>query len=577
MSNRLGTSPAKPDNPLILAQVYNPLGDDNSPASLRWGLAALWKRRIWIVVGTLLCMLIGLLVYSVTPRVYQAQASLLVRPPEFSSELAPQPFSVETYRSILESDFIVNLVRAELEKRGQPRNETKLEVLKSRMAVKIYPASESEQPGERLFIPVIDLVVQAPDPDLSAEIANIWAKVFIDQKAGLYSDLKKGTLELIETQYPFLSESLAAKEAEHRGRQDHFSKALFDAEQFWNARILKTKVDNRNAETTLTNANAAAKTAFVNETVALVRDYESETNRLELNYLADWGREAAKEQIEAERGKLAEFKTALLGIDMDIQKKRDAVTELKKQVDAQPVFLTVSKSISDDALWNQVGGGDAGKLADKGIQDLKLNSQEVNPVRQTLMERLALAELDYNTALPSRERLEKEIEAIEASLSSREAAFAAKEIAYFDLEHSREAGKKQLEESRQQRQSALEADQWTALQGMIDAHTQQMADLASEKQLQIDQLNRLAQTELAALTREMDNARKTYQTIADKHQSVQLAKAEEDADVRIGALAIPPENPYGPGMALPLVSAALAGLIFSALLSLAVEFRSQVG
>src|SRR5690606_15867838 len=77
----------------------------------------LWKGRYLIGLGAAVCALAGYLVSLSMNPVYEATATLIVMPPRFTTELRPNPLSVETYERILGSDAMVSRVTEEARNR----------------------------------------------------------------------------------------------------------------------------------------------------------------------------------------------------------------------------------------------------------------------------------------------------------------------------------------------------------------------------------------------------------------------------------------------------------------------------
>ena len=71
----------------------------------------------------------------------------------------------------------------------------------------------------------------------------------------------------------------------------------------------------------------------------------------------------------------------------------------------------------------------------------------------------------------------------------------------------------------------------------------ELSRLTSQKELQVGAFLRDENLDLSALTREQQTASATYGLIAQKYESVRLAKSEQETDVKIGALALRPEAP----------------------------------
>jgi len=113
-------------------------GEQDDQINLADYIRVLWRRRFLILLGTLACGL-GAFVLSLRGAdTYQAKATLILQPPQFSTELKPAPLSVETLRAMLESDFIASKVRDQLLEKNVIQPDTSIEGVKGMLSVEIY-------------------------------------------------------------------------------------------------------------------------------------------------------------------------------------------------------------------------------------------------------------------------------------------------------------------------------------------------------------------------------------------------------------------------------------------------------
>ena len=67
-----------------------------------------------------------------------------------------------------------------------------------------------------------------------------------------------------------------------------------------------------------------------------------------------------KEELEIQEWKLIEFGDELLGTEIAIKTTKDTLTKIKKEIQAQPQYVVLSKAITDEALWEKIGNPQAG-------------------------------------------------------------------------------------------------------------------------------------------------------------------------------------------------------------------------
>ena len=176
--------------------------------------------------------------------------TLIRQPPRFSSELNPTSLSIETYPAILQSDYMIDKVKTSLEKKQLIDAGSPLQVLKTRLSVEIFEGRVGTRGGNMPFMPIIDLVARADSPHEAAETANTWAAEFLEQSAELNRIGKQGSLELIEAQYPMISESLVRNEDELKNKEDSYANQLRQIQAAWDQRILDHTLETARLETT---------------------------------------------------------------------------------------------------------------------------------------------------------------------------------------------------------------------------------------------------------------------------------------------------------------------------------------
>ncbi|MGH9341366.1 MAG: Wzz/FepE/Etk N-terminal domain-containing protein [Acidobacteriota bacterium] len=354
-----GSEENLPQPTYVLAPAYYPGYEDQDTVNLADYIHVLWRRRYLIVAGTLACALAAFVVSSLMTRVYEAKATLILMPPKFSTELKPAPLSVETYQSILESGYIASRLRTELIEKGIIGADEGIGSLETQ----IYPGKEKDQP----YIPLIDLIVEAGDPEKAAAVANSWAETFINESGGLATKGQQGTLQFIRAEYPESKGRLAVAETKLKGTENSFQEKIRITENLWNSRLA--------------------------------------------DFQAKWNIEALKKQLEAIQRELTEsvgLLTTLHKIELEIKHTGDTLAELKKEIQAHPQFLILAKSISDDALWDKVGKDFSAETAEQ-LEALKLRTQELNPIYQSLAQRLADTQVAYDALVPQREALQRMI------------------------------------------------------------------------------------------------------------------------------------------------------------------------
>lgn len=442
-------------------------------------LRVLWRRRYLIVLGTLACALAAFAVSKVMPEVYQATATLVLLPPRFSTELRATPLSVETYRSMAKSDYIVDKVRRELVRKNIIR-------AGERIGAALEARTHSRARQENL--PLIDLVVEADSPQKAEAIANTWAEVFVAESLTPIGRAKEGSLELIEKEYPAARQRLMEAEAKLKELEDSYDRQIKAAEDTWDAKIT--------------------------------------------DFRAEWKIESLKKQLASYEQELIGSIEKLHQAQMDIKRTKDTLEELHKEIKGHPQFITLSRSISDDALWDRAVDGLSSEAA-KQLETLRLKSEQLNPVYHSLLQRLADTQVAYEALLPQEKYLQDQIAARRKEVEELTQLILSKEL--------------ELEKLKREKETAL-------------------ALLRRERDFRVSELKR-----------EVESLRGTYSTLAQKYEVARLAKAEEDPDVKVWGYAVAPERPVRPRTMLNTEIALVAGLMLSVMLAFLLEYLQSAG
>jgi capsular polysaccharide biosynthesis protein len=462
----------------VFTQAYDPSEGQDSQINLMDYIRVLWNRRYLILMGSILVALTFLVLSLREVDIYKAHATLILQPPQFSTDLKPPPLSAGTLKAMLETDFITSQLLSQLIKDDVLEADTPVEGIRGMLEILIYPGREQNQ----TYMPLIDLVVRSDSPENPAVIANACAEVFISETAKLTRRSQEGTLDFIGTQFPLVRNTLMSLESELQEKHTKSDLELMKAEKNWNLRILDL--------------------------------------RRRLNP------ELLKRELSIGESQMAEFERELLGVGLAIQTQKDTLTYTKKEIQSQPKYLVLSKAVTDEALWNQIGGANGG-LPD-ALTEQQLSSEFLNPIYQELLSLLTTTQINYEILAPKREYLINAIERSREMINERNSLIAQAE---YELEILK---------------SGFETE---------------VTRLARERDLVVDQL-----------TREIDSVQITYQAMAEKFETAKLAKADEEPYLRIGAWAVKPTRPMTKHTSSNVLAGLGVGFILSAILAFVLEY-----
>lgn len=559
----------RPQTTYLLTPAYEFVENRSDGAEFARYLFALWRKKGRIALVTVLSGLAVLFATLLLPKTYQARATLLLQPSSFSTDLKPAPFSVQTYQSILSSDYVAEKLRQELIESKVLLPSVALEEFKSQLSVETFVEKETDQPGARPYLPIIELVAEAESPEIAKIMANRWAELFTRETVSLSSRVKSGTLDFIETQYPSVSKSLNEKEGDAQEKSNYYDDKLLALKRQWAQKILDFTNASQREQNSIEDELDQLRTDLINETTQARSQFETETELLKQSSQSKLQLDVLTDELEIRRKKLSDFKLHLIDIDLKLQTQKNLLREIKDQIQSQPQFLTLSKAISDEALWGLIGSA-SGQIPEK-LEKLRLRTEVLNPSHQSLLSQLIEAQIAFNTLTPDRQHITDEIAHVETEIDDLKNKIADANFELFNLGEAREAELETLLKKRELKYLIETRRLELKLKQTQERDAAQLALLQQTRDNEVGKVTREKTIELARISRETESLRNTFELLAQKHSSAQLSKAEEEPDVKIGAPAVAPQQPVSPR---PFVYAALA-LIATFVLSVSVVVTGE--
>ncbi len=476
-----------------------------------------WRRKIFILAWTLLCGLTALVVSLLTPPAYEASTLLIVRPPTVAGAVEPAPLGVDAYRLLLESDFVMNQTLARLVRENIVPRQTQLETIRGMLTVDTY--------RDRRDVPLIELRARADSANKASAAANIWAQVAVDHFASLSRQRHQGAGDVLQAQYPIIRDKLGDARARLKERQDYFAGALLELEARWSARM----------------------TEFDKETGSLTRNHEKQTDSLRIEFEAQWKIPLSKQRLEKLEAQLLNLESQVNESRAGVGVQQKTLAQIKAQLQDEPRYWVLSKAITDEALWARIGSQDS--ALPQALDQLKLRSEFLNPTHQQLLERMTVAQLEYEMASRRLTELPGAIERLGAQAD--------------DL--------RRLIDVKEGEQTALLADRGTELKALLESRAAQKVILEKTRETESGRLQRQRDLELERWTREIADLQGVYAVVAPKYQEVQLAQLQTEPNVKIATPAIAPQRANRPRIMLNVITGLVVGLILSALLALLVQ------
>ena len=482
-------------------------------------IVAFFRRNAIVIFGLafVAAVVVAAVVLLFIPHTYEASATLAIVPPRFSSDLKPQTLTVKSYQTLLESDAVIADTKKRLVLRGLYPSDKSLR-LGYELETRIFVARRAE---DVTLAPMLQAVAHGRSPDQAAAIANTWAEVFLERARDLIAGTTSTTVQFIDQQYPAVRDALGALENARVQEADSLQKSYDDTATSWDQRV----------------------SAYKNETTKLVADYQAESHRIQEEFAAQHNMDSREAQLVALRKAYSDLQDEQARVASQLQLKKLQLEAVRKQLSETPQLLTLQKAMTDDALWRAMAdeaGGHA-KTDWKALQDRSLMSQEVNPIFTNLSGKLADTEMEVNALAPRAAGMATDLERINAEMKGVESSVRSDRAALEGLKLGREAGLAQLKEERETRLAELTR----TMQAALDASKREMD-------------NRLGQS-----ARTIAQKRELFDQLAKSYNQAVLAKGQQDfEDVRLGAPAVPPEQPRARGGVMKsLLGAILGGLL----------------
>jgi len=412
----------------------------------------LWHRRFLIAGATVLAMAIATVATVVMPRAYRAEATIFLTPPTYATTLRPEMLSIEAYARLAESDYILTMVDVELQKKRPdlfPGGSTAPAAHHASYSASLVASREPQKP----YLPLVSLSAEASLPEKAKVAANTWADIVVREE-GKFSEVgKTNAANFILAEYPKVESTLAQNEA---------------------------------------------------ELVSVQRRQGQEMSDLK----AQTGVSLKKVQLENVEKLVVTLETALATAKSDANRLKPIVAEFERELKATPPVVTISKAITDDALWNAQTQGTSKPDA---LANTKLLTQEPNPVYAEVGKKLAEVRVQYNSLEPQIASLERQVADARREAGSVRAALldAERRVAELGREHARH-------------ESALE--------------------------------------------RAVDASKKSFDKLAEKIGDARISQSESTSDLKLGSYAEVPEKPSGPRRVFVIGGAGLVAFLGSSIL-----------
>ena len=304
------------------------------------------KRYKFIVAFSFICVLITAAVSYFMPNTYQAEAMLLSISPPARSDLEFSTLSVQAYKELLKSPALIQ----KLMKKIGIKN-ISLEAF-SNQSLRVELVEEARKGTEIILSPIIRLIVRTGDRAKADDIANTWAKLFIDSNSELYSKENSALYAYMVGQYNLAKKKLIAAKTH-----------LNNLEQEYNFLFAKKEIEN--IENNIAN-------------------YKKQLQKTELAIILQQSRLAALEEVLKTQQKYIVLSKAMvdeaLWHAMTQPEKNNKLQKSKlKTEELNPIYQELQQQIADvklDIYTQENQKKDLEKVIPEGEKELKVLNME---------------------------------------------------------------------------------------------------------------------------------------------------------------------------------------------------------
>jgi uncharacterized protein involved in exopolysaccharide biosynthesis len=593
---------------------------------LREYINVLLKRKGVIILIFLIAVITAALVsYFYLKPIYEASTILMISKPKYQVELEPKiqtqftpEVSLATYESLIKDREIEEEVIKKLNL-DQPPYELTPDSLQGMITIESLKNTN-----------LIKMNLQAGEPKLAKDIANVWAALFVEKNKDLNLQESKEAQRFIEEQLKISDQNLSKIEEEIREFNETNKIDAMDKEitvkldkimeneskladvkisaESEKAKIEEIRSQMISQEKLISSSNIDRLTEgmkfieakdFIEGQLKLAKQ-NLKTKEEELKTFNQESKISLLEkEITSKTNQIVNFNNRLINLKILIEQEKAKIGTAKAQLNEQEKTFILTKSIYDDASLSQL----ISEISEEEaliLKNLKLKSEELNSLYISLEGRIINSEINLETYQTEMAQVTESIDILENELDKDKIEFAIERLKLSNLEREKKVLEstyimldnkmKEIEiatatPENQQKIARFTNPEYLSLQKqLIESTIMQKTLQAEEKQLKeniddywekIGKLKQeLAQEKLtqSRLEREYDTAKGVYDVLSQKNEEVKIAVATESGLVKIASLAYEPRGPIKPNKKLNILIAGVLGLFVGIFAAFFLEF-----
>ncbi|MCI2425213.1 hypothetical protein LM599_04285 [Candidatus Acetothermia bacterium] len=485
-------------------------------------LRVLWRGK-WLVIIITVVALAASIIFSLgIPSIYQARTQLMIMP-TIAAEVVPaeRPLAPETYRRLATARDLLREVGDTVYGPG----EITVEALVDRMQVTID--------GVEVF-PLLTMTVTGSDPRMVTDLANTWARLFMERNSAFLMSRIARSYEFVATSFAEIQTDLSAKEVERKVFKQANPRALLATKL---ERLLATHRQNM---------------IVLEEKRHQFKMEEAEVFAAEIA-LIQHAYNIATTLLEEKRNSLAAEKARIAQIEREWEEIAPVVV-LRQGLDLRDIGVFLAGGLTEAEL-----AGLPALVVEQEVKNALFFSFEhqIKEGRTTIARMQKEIVLLANALAEYRVRLFQEDGASTVPLLRRERWFTAgpRDALFYSLERQTREGRVTI--------AALQ----TAINRLEETEpimTAQIAELSAQ----------LAKVDLtiAMLDRDIATLQEMHHGLAQSLLNARIARAEEPEPITVVEAAIVPQVPIGPRRMLNVAIAGILGLMIGVFVAFAAHY-----
>jgi len=593
---------------------------------LREYINVLLKRKSVIILIFLIAVITAALIsFFFLKPVYEASTILMISKPKYQVELEPKiqtqftpEVSLATYESLIKDREIEEKVITKLNL-GQPPYELTPDSLQKMITIESLKNTN-----------LIKMNLQAGEPKLAKDIANVWADIFVEKNKDLNLQESKEAQGFIEEQLKISDQNLSKIEEEIREFNEtnnidamdkeiteKLKKIMADESKLADVKIgtesEKAKIEEiKNQMISQEKLISSSDIDRLTEGMKFIEAKGFIGSQLELaqqnlqakeEELKTFNQESKisllEKEIASKTNQIVNFNNRIINLKVLIEQEKTKIGIAKAQLNEQEKTFILTKTIYDDASLSQL----ISEISEEEailLKNLKLKSEGLNSLYINLESRIINSEVNLGTYQTEMAQTTESIDILENKLEKAKNEYAIEMLKLANLEREHKIAEnvyimlankmKEIEiatatPENQQKIAQFTNPEYLNLQKqLIESTIIQKTLQAEEKQLKenvddyrerIENLKqKLAQEKLtqSRLEREYNTTKGVYGVLSQKNEEVRIAVATESGLVKIASLAYEPEYPIKPNKKLNILIAGVLGLFVGIFVAFFLEF-----